>query len=433
MELKVSLLILVGLLGVCLGQTLPPSQWNCQGQPNNIPVWEEPPVFVSSVPNGKLYIAGGDQVSPQINLIHMWGTPYEMGFAGGQLMKDVLPEFIAEMYSFIDEIMQPFLKDLPPDLAQLILNNGTAAALEATFDLCAPYIEPWFVEEMQGWADGTGQDIYKQLMHINMLPELVQAACSMAGAWGPAVANTTASLVQLRALDWSTTSVAQKQPTVYIYHPNQGNGHAFANIAWLGLFGSLSGYSSAPVAICEKVWIHYTGVQNRAGYPWTFLLRDILQYDVDVDSALTRIANARRTCSIFAGVGDGSSNRFKIIEYSYESITILNDQNFPTYPNHPLMNGLVWVDKHTQPSQDPCMTQLLENYYGSLSSEVFYRNITAQFQTGDTQVVVYDYAADMIYVSNCGVYDPTTKINLPAYDRQFTRFDMQAMWNEPRP
>lgn len=426
-------LILIAFIHEGQGQlnTLPQSQWNCNGQPNNLPVWDQPPTFVSQVKNGKLYKAGGDQVSPQINLLHLWGTPYEMGYAAGQLTANILPQFIAGVYADLDAAIAPFVKTLPVDLQQLVENNGTAAALQLTFDLCKPYIEPWYIEELQGWADGSGAS-FQQLLHINMLPELVQAACSMFGAWGEAIAKTSGTLIQLRALDWNTNSVAQQQPTVVVYHPNSGNGHAFANVAWLGFIGSLSGFSSAPVAICEKVWIHYTGVQNRAGYPWTFLLRDILQYDIDIDSALTRIANAKRTCSIFAGVGSGLSNTFKIVEYAYEAIQIFNDRNFPAYPNHPLMDGLVWVDKHTQPSGDPCMTQLLEYYYGSITAEVTLRNITAQFQTGDTQVVVYDYAANNIYVSNCAVWNPATGA-APAYDRQFTKFDMTAMWNEQPP
>jgi len=41
--------------------------------------------------------------------------------------------------------------------------------------------------------------------------------------------------------------------------------------------GALTGYSQADMAICEKVWDGYTGKQNRAGIPFHFLLRDILQ------------------------------------------------------------------------------------------------------------------------------------------------------------
>ena len=71
-----------------------------------------------------------------------------------------------------------------------------------------------------------------------------------------------------------------------------------------------------------QVWDAYKGVQNIFGYVWTFLLQDILQvglagclccegraeeyrrcvlplplqFDVDTDQALSRIATANRTC-----------------------------------------------------------------------------------------------------------------------------------------
>ncbi len=40
--------------------------------------------------------------------------------------------------------------------------------------------------------------------------QLIQAACSMYGAWGKAIANTNGTLYQLRALDWDTTGPFQK-------------------------------------------------------------------------------------------------------------------------------------------------------------------------------------------------------------------------------
>ena len=66
------------------------------------------------------------------------------------------------------------------------------------------------------------------------------------------------SLVQLRALDWNMNGPFQTAPIVTVYHPipSPGNGgHPFANIGFLGLIGSITGYSSAPVGICEKVML----------------------------------------------------------------------------------------------------------------------------------------------------------------------------------
>lgn len=190
---------LAAVAGLPSDPTLPPSQWNCKGTPNQFPALTTAPTFVRQVPNGKLFQVGNENVDPAINVLHLWGTPYQMGYAAGQLMRTELQSFIPSVYSSLYAAIQPYIKDLPPDVQQMIAVNGTAAALQATYDLVAPYVEPWFLEEMQGWADGSGLD-YSMYLQINMIPEMVQAACSMMGAWGPAVANANGALVQLRGM-----------------------------------------------------------------------------------------------------------------------------------------------------------------------------------------------------------------------------------------
>jgi isopenicillin-N N-acyltransferase-like protein len=69
---------------------------------------------------------------------------------------------------------------------------------------------------------------------------------------------------------------------VIVYHPNSGNGHAFANVGFVGWIGALTGQSSAQMAISE-IGVAFPdasfGKESRIGTPFTFLLRDILQYD----------------------------------------------------------------------------------------------------------------------------------------------------------
>jgi hypothetical protein len=67
-----------------------------------------------------------------------------------------------------------------------------------------------------------------------------------------------------------------------------------------GFIGSITGYSSAPVGICEKVWIGYNGTDSRRGIPFHFLLRDILQFDADINAALTRMAGMQCDTSLIA-------------------------------------------------------------------------------------------------------------------------------------
>ncbi len=74
------------------------------------------------------------------------------------------------------------------------------------------------------------------------------------------------------------------------------------------MLGAITGMSSSGIGIGEKVWDAYTGTQNIMGYVWTFMLQDILQFDADTDQALSRIATANRTCSIWVGITDRLNN-----------------------------------------------------------------------------------------------------------------------------
>ena len=72
--------------------------------------------------------------------------------------------------------------------------------------------------------------------------------------------------------------------------------------------GSITGMSSNQMAISE-IGVAFPdatfGNMSRIGVPFTFLLRDILQFDDSLESALKRITNANRTCDLILGVGDG--------------------------------------------------------------------------------------------------------------------------------
>ena len=73
----------------------------------------------------KLYWA--DSGNNRISVVHVWGTPYEMGFAQGRILKDRLTGFMTSLWDYmIDEItheINEFLPDLPDwfveDVAQV--------------------------------------------------------------------------------------------------------------------------------------------------------------------------------------------------------------------------------------------------------------------------------------------------------------------------
>ena len=174
------------------------------------------------------------------------------------------------------------------------------------------------MEEVQGLADSTGMRVV-DVRNVMWLGELTRGACSMFGA--SRTATKSRSLLQLRALDWDTEGPFKNYATLVVYHPNEGNGHVWINLAFAGFTASVTGFSEARLGISE-IGVSYPdetfGPETylAAGYPFGFLLRDILQFDSSLAEATRRITTATRTCDLIIGVGDGAANDFSSFQYS---------------------------------------------------------------------------------------------------------------------
>jgi len=409
----------------------------CSGSPNTHPVWSGQPTFLSSSSHGKLFVAGNPD--NEVSVLHLFGSPYEMGVAQGTLLRQQIQTLYTNFYVYAQEMAQtlPVLKDLPPSIVDKIADVGVTAALDWELAETGPFIPTHFWEEMTGLAEGAGvsvSDVYR----VHMFPELIKAQCSMFGAWGRATINSTnGGLVQLRSLDFGTDNPFRLAPVLAVYHPNENGGHPFAQLTFAGFLGALTGYGSR-TAICEKLWDSYNETDKRAGEPWNFVLRDILQFDSTIEEGVERLRNANRTCSIFVGIGDHASGTFNAVEYSVDIFEVFNDTtSFPGFkpmsPEHPLMDDVVYIDKHVQPSGDPCMAQLLEQNYGHINATNTI-NLISLFQTGDLHAAVYDFGANEMYVgvaNQTGSFPPPDQNAIqPAYSRPFLRFNMTQLFAE---
>eukprot|EP01111_Echinosteliopsis_oligospora_P000927 TRINITY_DN1115_c0_g1_i1.p1 TRINITY_DN1115_c0_g1~~TRINITY_DN1115_c0_g1_i1.p1 ORF type:complete len:446 (+),score=66.28 TRINITY_DN1115_c0_g1_i1:49-1338(+) len=406
----------------------------CQGSVNTNPIYTTPPVLLNTSQdgNGKLYITGGD--SNPVKVLHLYGTPYEMGYAQGELLGDEILSLYTQFWGYLDEFIAPYVKDLPYLIQNLIETFGVQAALEAEVVLTELFVPQHFEDEIRGLADAL-QIEFAEVMKIMLFPELIKAQCSIVGAWG----NATQShgLLQLRALDWGTDNPFVAHPLLTVYHPLSDDGHPYATLGWTGFIGALTGFSTH-VGASQKVWVHYNGTDSRAGIPWTFLFRDILQYAEDVNDALKMIDNSQRTCSVFLGLGDHSTQTARVVEYSLDTVSIFNDTTpFPGYapspPEHPIISDVVYVDKVSQPSTDPCLADLLQKYYGNMTSSSFI-DVVSLFRTGDMHIAIYDYLSNDVYISVADQTQswPASTTPAPAYNRTFIYFDMDSMFNMPQ-
>eukprot|EP00331_Platyophrya_macrostoma_P017580 CAMPEP_0176474696 /NCGR_PEP_ID=MMETSP0127-20121128/43176_1 /TAXON_ID=938130 /ORGANISM="Platyophrya macrostoma, Strain WH" /LENGTH=422 /DNA_ID=CAMNT_0017870173 /DNA_START=40 /DNA_END=1305 /DNA_ORIENTATION=- len=391
----------------------------CQGSNNSFPLYTESPVFLESVANGKLYQAGTG--NDTFYVVHLWGTPYEQGFAQGQLLKSQIQAVTPMMMAYIDAQIHSAVPTLPQWLVDLIGAFGAPYLLEMTFNNTKAFAPQAYLDEMQGIADGAGVSV-KDIQNYNMFPELTKAACSIVGANGGATPN--GQLSQLRALDFDPTCPMKDFAQVTIYH--DADGLTYANFGWSGMIGVLTGLSNTTLGIGEKVWIkHPKGVDGTHGEPWMFVLRDALTAP-NMDAALSRIQNANRTCAIHVGVGDSTTNTFNGLTIAAGAYDVYNWTSL-NWTAHPIIEDVFYWDKHTQPSNDPCLGEYLQEYWGRLTAETLATKVAASYATGNMHCITFDYAANIAYVANARKTTVTSG-SLNAYHRQFTSLNLAELW-----
>ncbi|KAJ7211548.1 hypothetical protein O6H91_Y478100 [Diphasiastrum complanatum] len=307
-------------------------------------------------------------------------------------------------------------------LARLMVNF----ALDLTYLLTWKFTPSRYVDEMVGLADGANVN-YRDVVRIQMFPELSKASCSMLGSWGSATFDTSkaGSLYQLRALDWDMTSPIIGFHTIIFFHPADGN--QFAIFTWSGFIGCVTGYSGM-LGVSEKVWLESGQVYSRVGMPWHFVLRDVLQFTKNIQTTKLFLESVKRTCPLFVGIGSSLQNKFVLLSYSLDAVELYDDSNFTLVtlekPKHQ-PPGVVFIDKYVQPSNDPCMEDLVNNSYGVLNGTSLLKMVSV-LRSGDMHIAIYDFSANLVYFS-WAVMNQTMKTIQLAYKRPFLKIDMGSL------
>jgi len=395
--------------------------------------------LIASVPNGKLYevtvpMDGGNTTST-FPVAHLWGPGYSAGYALGQLLKPTLNATATAIWAQIQSEINSGLPNwLPSWLINWIDTYGLEGALDLTYDITVNYTSGYVYDEIRGLADGSGVD-YLTVRRLNQIAGLTEGKCSMFGSWGQASLN--GHTLQLRALDWDTADPFINNPLVTVYHTNGTDGsNSYVTVGIPGLVGALTGVSDKQLGISE-IGVAYPddsfGNESRVGIPFIFLLRDILHYDNTVDDATNRMVNSHRTCDLILGVGDGKLGMFRGYQHSYSVLNVFDDENLmPNATWHPKISSVVyWGMDWLCPGYSIALSNQLKENWGKLTPEVAIRDVTAIETSGDLHLAYYDLTAMTFYVS----FHKNTTVGGPdnAYDRQFTKFDLKALFGEVKP
>lgn len=168
-------------------------------------------------------------------------------------------------------------------------NFGGDVGLDLTYLLTYKYTTHAYYIEMWHMTMGMNRtDLYPLARRVHMIGEITKGHCSMFGVWGNATKNH--ETIQLRALDWDFDGPFRKHPAIIVYHPSSPEvGNTFANIGFTGWLGMLSGVNEHKMAISE-IGVSYPdpsfGKESRIGNVFTFLMRDVIQYDRNLMEAI---------------------------------------------------------------------------------------------------------------------------------------------------
>lgn len=403
----------------------------CSGTENNVPYYTEAPMLTKSVKNGKLYEVGDDKWNSTVKMIHVYGSDYEMGYAYGELLKDEIKAVIEEAFpKYIIEELEHLFPNLPDWLIELVEKYGELTALEIVWDLQGPYVDQFIWDIMKGMSDGSGIDL-KQIHVYNIMASLIHAGCSIVGAWGK---STEANdLLQIRALDLDLPPLVD-YPLILTYHFEDQDDHSNTVVlsSFVGFVGFLSGFISneqyGKIGWSEKVWLpRLSLLDQKMGKPWNLHFLEVMRYGQTIDQSIDLLRNARRTSSVHIGLGSEFNRTCLFIDYGVTNFEkegkfiVTTWDNQTTYEEHPRLEDVIYYDKCQQPSQDICMAQVLQTYYGNFTSDIMARKLMPIEQTGNLQAIVYDFHDDLMYYSRRG------SDRLPAYQNQYILIDMNFL------
>lgn len=218
-------------------------------------------------------------------VLHLAGTPREMGFQQGKLVGDLAK---IALQNIVDN--QTDLGKSDEYTAYLLMRDDMHAALR-------PHIPARFVEEMQGLSEGSGIP-YEQIEAGNLFP----AAFHCSGIALRGKATKDGQLWHVRILDYMTKMGLQDLALITIREPE---GHKrWLDVGFAGFIGTVTGMNEAQVAIGE---MGGRGLGAWDGVPMAFLMRDALERANTLAEALEIFKTSKRECEYYYVISDGKT------------------------------------------------------------------------------------------------------------------------------
>ncbi len=365
----------------------------------------------------------------EVPILYLKGTPFEIGYQEGKLLKDKIEKLFSRLYKFARrQIKIPFFW-------KFFLNYR----LDRIYRGMEPFIPEEYKEELRGLADGSGISL-REMQRLHTLSEIYPGLCSSFIAYGKATAD--GRLYHMRNFDWAVGLGIQDYPVIKIYRSEDKI--PFISIGYAGFSGVLSGMNREGISIAQ-IGAETVDV-SRKGIPMPFLLRKVLEETTDLDEAIDIVKVAERTQGhnfVFASHREGkaviletTANLFQIfypndprekeIEYAFpiENVILradtamdrdIRDKQICTKGNPDkegieLPYGSSAYEKRYKP-----MAELIKKYYGKIDSSIAIKIAKAVAPPSNLQSIIYSFPALWVALA---------KENLPAAKCEYRYYNL---------
>jgi hypothetical protein len=263
-------------------------------------------------------------------IVWLHGTPYEMGYQHGTLLRDKLRE--AGQFLLSDPLFK-ILRD--------------AAKIANMEDLATANSYPWMLEECQGMVKAVADPNFQmfECLLVNFgdvaveflnhgMPGIQDIApgCSQVVAAGDATPD--GALYHARVLDWFAVDFVVHNPVIFVRRPNDGIPHLF-----VGFPGNLSSYqgmnAEGIVVASNEVHPRDNTVNDLTGRSHVQMVVEILSHASTLDDARTIATTSNHMSLETLVVSDGKSRSAEVFEMAPGHVSV-----------RPLQDGVVYATNH---------------------------------------------------------------------------------------
>lgn len=307
-------------------------------------------------------------------VVHLKGSPFEMGYADGVLMQEQMHtlenEFLKMIQGYVPRRwMMELLKDY------VIYRNrhlSDYVPLDYRMEIFATTLGCADIHAAEG-------SFYNRLLNYHAAhdisymmidnPLVSRAGCTAFGAWGGATEN--GHLLTARNFDWDAAEVFSRDRVVMMCEPDDGI--PFISLSWAGMAGVVSGMNRAGVSVTING--APSSLPQETATPVAIVARDILQKAHNFDEALEILRNAKVFVSTLWLVGSRADGKFMVVEKTPETTQVLlpegdsivcaNHFQSPSLKEN--ARNTNYITEATSVSRDQRLAELIRGAHGTIN------------------------------------------------------------------